>query len=72
MAIVAVAGYLLFAVTVSNGLAIQEVDWNGDGQIAVSEVIDAIDIRKRDVLVEGETCKEYFSLKDGLTVRMEC
>ena len=71
-AIVAAVGYVLFAVTVSNGLAMEEVDWNGDGQIAVSEVLDAIDIRKRAVLVAGETCQEYFSLKDGLTVRLDC
>lgn len=50
----------------------KEMDWNQDGTTTLSEVLEASDVGRRGVIKAGKRCVEYYSFKDGLTVRMEC
>ena len=50
----------------------KEMDWNQDGTTTLSEVLEASDVGRRAVNRGGKHCVEYYSFKDGLTVRMEC
>ncbi len=55
-----------------HGYSWGEMDWNGDGITTVIEFFEAIDIGRRDVVVDGNRCVEYFAFKDGLAVRIDC
>lgn len=48
------------------------MDWDQDGHTSVSELIISSDVGKRDVIVEGVPCIEYFSFKDGLPIKVVC
>jgi hypothetical protein len=50
----------------------KEMDWNQDGTTTLSEVLEASDVGRRAVNREGKRCMEYYSFKDGLTIRMDC
>jgi hypothetical protein len=50
----------------------QEMDWNCDGKITLDEIFSSSDIGKKTILINGNTCTEYFSFKDGLTVKINC
>jgi hypothetical protein len=50
----------------------QEMDWNSDGVTSFSEFIEASDVGGRDVVRGRKTCREYFSVKDGLPIRTDC
>ena len=54
------------------GYSWQEMDWNSDGATSISELFESSDIGKRDVVVNGRNCIDYFGYKDGLTVRLNC
>lgn len=54
------------------GYSWKEMDWNQDGKTTLAEVVDARDIGRRDVVIGGKTCIEYFAFKDGLAVRIDC
>lgn len=56
----------------SLGYSIGDMDWNEDGQTTVGEVIDASEIAARPVIFEGRECTEFYSLKDGLAVKIRC
>jgi hypothetical protein len=45
----------------------QDMDFNKNGFIELSEIIYSIDIRTRVNKTNESYCIEYFSLKDGLT-----
>jgi|SRR4051794_777522 hypothetical protein len=49
-----------------------EMDWNGDGRTSAGEILASVDIRVRSTPAEGTTCREFFSLKDGLVLRRTC
>ena len=49
-----------------------EMDWNSDGSTSISEFLQSSDVGKRLVSVAGNECVEYFSLKDGLAVKVMC
>jgi len=60
------------AVVISHGSALREMDWNEDGSTSLTELIAAVDIGERNVVVDGEECIEHFGFKDGLPVRTDC
>ena len=47
---------------------LSDMDWNRDGHVSFAEVLASADIGAR---LQGE-CREFFSLKDGATVRVDC
>ena len=49
-----------------------EMDWNEDGKTTLPEIIASIDIDYRSIKKAGSVCKEYYSLKDGLPVKLTC
>jgi hypothetical protein len=49
-----------------------EMDWNKDGSTTISEFFEGSDIERRTVTREGRTCIEYYSVKDGLSKRVDC
>jgi hypothetical protein len=54
------------------GYSITEMDWNSDGRTTVGEIWRAVDVGHRITINDGMTCQEYFSLKDGLPIRVVC
>lgn len=48
------------------------MDWNGDGKTTIAEVMEASDIVHRPGARDGKRCVDYYSYKDGLTIRMDC
>ena len=67
-------GYLGLRVNAAfqNGHAWADMDWNSDGRVAISEIVEGSDIGQRPVFSEGKNCTEFFSYKDGLPVRVDC
>lgn len=52
--------------------SLKEMDWNRDGRTTFSEFLKASDVGRRDIAQRGLACREYYSLKDGLTIRLDC
>jgi len=48
------------------------MDWNCDEKTTLGEFFISSDIGKRIVLLNSNSCVEYFSFKDGLTVKVNC
>ncbi|GLS03352.1 hypothetical protein GCM10007860_04950 [Chitiniphilus shinanonensis] len=61
----------LFAL-MNGGYALREMDWNEDGTTDLAEVLASLDIGKREIVYRGKHCLEYYSLKDGLTLKTRC
>lgn len=57
---------------VGQGYGWNEMDWNSDGRTSVIELLESADIGRREQLERGVTCIDYFSYKDGLSVRKWC
>ena len=60
------------AVVFKKGYSWAEMDWNGDGTTTITEFLESSDIGTRPVEKDGRQCVEYFSFKDGLTVKVIC
>ncbi len=56
----------------NTGYSISDMDWNSDGETSVAEMWRAIDVSNRPVERNGIVCQEFFSLKDGLPIRVDC
>lgn len=54
------------------GFTWKEMDWNGDGRTTLIEVLSSSDIGRRTVKQGDSTCTEYYAMKDGLRVRLDC
>ena len=54
------------------GYSWHEMDWYGRGYTSIGDFLEASEIGKREVNQEGKKCIEYFSYKDGLTVKVVC
>lgn len=50
----------------------KDMDWNQDGKTTVSEFLEASEIGHRRVSQDGKECRDYYALKDGLSIRMDC
>jgi murein L,D-transpeptidase YafK len=48
------------------------MDFDGNGFVSPKEAFLAMDIGKREFESRGRVCKEYFSLKDGLSLSKKC
>lgn len=61
-----------FIAAMTNGYTVSEMDWNDDGKTTLNEIYDASDISTRVIKMEELDCTEFFSLKDGLTIKTKC
>ncbi|HEY5021722.1 MAG TPA: hypothetical protein VII30_04455 [Gemmatimonadaceae bacterium] len=71
IAVLLLVGVLLIP-ALRSGYGWSERDWNRDGHTSISEFFHAADIRTRSVKQNGLNCLEYYQLKDGLPVRVDC
>jgi len=53
-------------------LKYNEMDFNQNGFVELSEAFQSIDIGTRKVNIDSKICIEYFSLKDGITIFDKC
>jgi hypothetical protein len=70
--VIAITAGVLLVPALTAGYGWSERDWNGDGHTSFGEFFEATDIRTRPVTRDARTCVEYFRLKDGLSVRIDC
>lgn len=54
------------------GYSWEEMDWQQRGETSLADFFAASDIGKREILVGGQVCTEYYSYKDGLPVKTVC
>lgn len=54
------------------GYSWEEMDWRQRGYTSIADFFAASDIGKRDVIINGKQCNEYFSYKDGLPIKIVC
>jgi hypothetical protein len=48
------------------------MDWNGNGETTVFEYYEAGNIKTREVELGQQICKEFFTIKDGLPIKISC
>ena len=48
------------------------MDWEKKGSTSISDFLAASEIGKRKIEKNGKKCFEYYSYKDGLTVKIVC
>lgn len=53
-------------------LRYSEMDFNHAGRVGLFEADYASSYGKRAVQLDGKKCLEFFSLKDGLTLKIDC
>ena len=56
----------------NSGYQYEVMDWNQDGRISITEIIESGDVGSRTKLVDGVECVEYFAYKDGLPIKVVC
>lgn len=54
------------------GYSISEMDWDSDGETSLGEMWRSIDVGRRSTAKNGMECQEFYSLKSGLPVRIDC
>ena len=57
---------------VTAGYPMRDRDWNADGETTLAEFFAAADVGARPLTRDHQRCTEYFSLKDGVTIRIVC
>lgn len=71
---VLIFGYLVLRglSSLGQGYSWEEMDWAQKGSTSISDFFAASDIGKREILQGEKKCIEYFSYKDGLSVKVVC
>lgn len=54
------------------GYPLRDRDWNADGETTFAEFFAAANVGARPLMRDHRRCTEYFSFKDGLTIRIVC
>ena len=49
-----------------------DMDWNADGRSSLLEAVESTDVGVRPRWQDGRACEEFFSMKDGLSLRIRC
>ncbi len=66
-------GYIVFALTLTfQQIGYAQMDWNNDGRVDLGEIFYAMDVGQREVKQDSQQCIEYFNLKDGLPLKIDC
>lgn len=50
----------------------RDIDLNGNSILGLSEIEYVISYDVREVDVDGKPCKDYYALKDGLSIKQVC
>jgi hypothetical protein len=64
-------GFRLSA-ALGQGYTWKEMDWSQKGSTSLADVLKASEIGRRKVTKEAKMCLEYYSYKDGLSVKIDC
>lgn len=54
------------------GYSWRQMDWDADGRTTIGEFFATVDVGRRPVTRRGRMCVEYFHLKDGRPLRIDC
>lgn len=54
------------------GYSWKEMDWQQRGTTSIADFFAASDVGKRDVIVNGKSCVEYYAYKDGIPIKTVC
>ena len=54
------------------GYSWKEMDWNQDGHTSIGEFFEAINIGKREKTIDNQKCVDFFSYKDGQSIKLVC
>ncbi|WP_374653440.1 hypothetical protein [Dongia sp.] len=57
---------------IGSGHTDAEMDWNGDGETSLGEMLYGIDVGVRSVEVNGCPCRFFFEYKDGRSIKTMC
>ena len=49
-----------------------EMDWNGDGETTIGEILDAGGYQGDTSIFEGRRCRHIYALKDGADISLRC
>jgi hypothetical protein len=60
----------LSVVSLSKFYSPSEMDWNADGHLSLKEFLEAGDIEKDKHMIDGKAYLRYWSLRDGMTVKI--
>ena len=63
---------VLAALIVQSGFPYKLMDLNDSGFVSPREAIRALDLGTRAKTIEGQTCIEIYTLKDGLPLKQTC
>jgi len=64
---------LFFAnLVLRSGHTYAEMDWNGDGDTSLDEMLYSVDVGVRSVEVNGCPCRFFFEYKDGRPIKTMC
>ena len=58
--------------SIAKGYSLEEMDWDQNGSTSIQEIFMSSDIGKRNIKQSGKMCIEYFSFKDGMSVKIVC
>jgi len=76
IAITSLLGLLYFitlgVMSWKQGYSWEEMDWHQKGNTSIVDFFSAVDIGKREILVNGKPCAEYYAYKDGLPIKVMC
>jgi hypothetical protein len=72
LVLVSVVLIIFFYIGVLQGYSWKEMDWNCNGTTTLTEILQSTDIGKRNISINKNSCIEYFSYKDGLTIKVIC
>ncbi|ELA8091845.1 hypothetical protein RGL43_002477 [Vibrio parahaemolyticus] len=73
LALVSIVTLFLYAYLLSDErYSFNEMDLDRDGIVSFGEAAYISDSDTRSIMVDGKACIEFFALKDGLPIKVEC
>ena len=65
-------GVFIASASLRQGYNWDEMDWNDDGSTSISEFLRSSAVGKRTGSENAVACLEYYSMKDGLPIKIVC
>lgn len=65
------AGAIIFGF-INSPLSYKEMDFDEDGRVTLSEISEALTAGHTEVVVGSKKCTQYFTLKDGRSLKLIC
>lgn len=72
--VLSISCYIILRTIVSfgSGYSWSTMDWNNDGKTTLFEFFESSEVGSRKINNNGIVCIEYYSYKDGLTIKIIC